>query len=242
MWVALDDRGGPIIVQADGYNPIRVSTFAIEQFMGTASSADIESSVAFTYRQDGHLFYVLSIPNLQTTWVYDVTTSDMLQVPTWHERAYTATDGSGLSRHRGVSNGYVAGKHTTIDYSTGALYFFDQDGYTDNGAVITRQRITPHISNNTKRLFYNWLAIDFKTGSGDFVTTEPQIMLEYSNDGGNTYPVMLTKSVGAIGSYNTRVIFNQLGTSRDRVFRLTLTDPIDWALSGAAIDIEPGAW
>jgi hypothetical protein len=243
IWLSTNDRGGPCVVQTDGgYIPSRVSTFPVEQSLGALSDTQLSQATAYTYTQDGHTFYVLNVPGLTTTWVFDVTTSDALQQFTWHERTYTNPSNGTQSRHLSEGHAYYKGKHVTFNYSDGTTYFLDQDAYSDNGDPIKRLRVTPHVSTDGKRVFYNSLTLDFKTGIGDFTTTDPQVMLRYSNDGGNTWSAVLQKSAGAVGSYNSRVIFHQLGQTRDRVFELSMTDPVDWAISGAALDIDVGAY
>ncbi len=182
------------------------------------------------------------MPGVSSTWVYDLTTSQQLQQATWHERTYTSPTTGAESRHLAQGHCYYLNKHIVSDYTNGALYFLNQDEYTDNGAIITRKRISPHISNSGARLKYNNLVIDFKTGTGDYITTDPQVMLRYSNDGGQTWSNVIQKSVGAVGAYSTRVKFYSLGIARDRVFEISMTDPVDWALSGAALDLTPMAY
>lgn len=65
-----------------------------------------------------------------------------------------------------------------------------------------------------------------------------RIMLQWSDDGGKTWSNEYWKPVGKIGQYKARVNFNRLGMSRDRVFRLTMSDPVKWILVDARIDVE----
>jgi hypothetical protein len=244
MWMAQDDRGGPYIAVSNGYGAQRASTFAIEQTWSNLKAEDIYKSTAYSYMQDGHMFYALNVPGVNSTWVYDVTTSDMLQTPTWHERVWTDTITGQFSRNRANSHAFYLNKHIITDYLNGDILYLDQNSFTDgeNADPITRQRIAPHISNDGKRIIYNRLQFDFKTGMGNPDFLQPQVMLEWSNDGGNTWSNPVYRSVGAQGNYNARVVYNQLGQGRDRVFKLTMTDPIDWAVSGAAIDLSPGSY
>jgi hypothetical protein len=63
-------------------------------------------------------------------------------------------------------------------------------------------------------------------------------MLRYSNDGGYSYSSNeIWQNVGKIGERLVRVRFNKLGMSRDRVFQLTMTDPVKWVLIDARMDI-----
>lgn len=241
VFMSQDDRGGPVVTMTDGYTPKRISTFAVEQALNaaTAGTGGIASSTAYVYTQDGHTFYCLNVPGLTSTWVYDVTTSEQLGVPTWHERQTTG------ARNLAEGHAFFKNKHIVSDYSTGAVYFIDQDNYTDNGATITRQRVCPHMVEDFKRIFYNWVQLDMLVAQGSVSYPNPTVTLEYSNDGGNTWNTPTTRGTGKAGvgqSYNTRVIFNRLGQGRDRVFRVTMTDPVFWAISGASYEAVKGMY
>jgi hypothetical protein len=64
----------------------------------------------------------------------------------------------------------------------------------------------------------------------------PRIMLQWSDDGGYTWSNEYWVSVGKQGQYRALVNFCRLGMSRDRVFRVTVTDPVKWVFVGATID------
>lgn len=68
--------------------------------------------------------------------------------------------------------------------------------------------------------------------------SDPKIMLEYSNDGGFSYSSnQIWSSAGKIGERLVRVRWNKLGMSRDRVFRITITDPVKIVLLDARMDV-----
>jgi hypothetical protein len=69
----------------------------------------------------------------------------------------------------------------------------------------------------------------------------PQATLEVSNDYGNTYTVVGTQSLGAIGQYFIRAVWRTLGRFRQAVtFRLTVTDPVGVYIIGAEASITSG--
>ena len=49
----------------------------------------------------------------------------------------------------------------------------------------------------------------------------PTVTLDYSDDRGHTFTAAESPSIGTAGQFSVRVIWNALGSSRDRVFRLT---------------------
>ena len=212
FWLGRDTYGGAIVWRGAGYTPQRVSTFAIEQeFAGYVTS----DAVAYGYQQDGHPFYVLSFPSEDRTWVYDASSG------LWHERAWRDPSGI-LHRHRSNCHNYDGSIHRVGDWETGTIYRLDTSEATDNGALITRIRSTPHISNELKRTRMDTLQIDMATG----VSPQGQdckALLDWSDDGGRTYVQTLTASIGPVGGYKTRLLWRRLGMSRDRVYRLNIT-------------------
>ena len=72
------------------------------------------------------------------------------------------------------------------------------------------------------------------SGQGD----DPQVMLQMSNDGGHSYGSENWRGAGKLGEYKKRLIWNRLGASRDRVFRIKVTDPVKWVILGAFVEVE----
>jgi hypothetical protein len=54
----------------------------------------------------------------------------------------------------------------------------------------------------------------------------PKAMLRWSNDGGSTWSNEHWVSIGQIGKYKNRAIWRRLGTARDRIFEVVVSDPI----------------
>ena len=92
------------------------------------------------------------------------------------------------------------------------------------------------------------MEVDFSFGAGlvnDGVNTQssinPRVTLELSNDGGMTWTNPIYASMGKIGQYQHRARWQRLGTSRDRVFRVTVTEPVKVQMLSAMLDVEEGA-
>lgn len=66
--------------------------------------------------------------------------------------------------------------------------------------------------------------------------TDPQAYLSWSNDGGHTWSAEYPTSMGINASYSTRVRWRRLGYSPNRVFRLTISDPIKRNIIGAYVE------
>lgn len=235
FWVGRDDSGQGTVYVTQSLSPQRVSTHAVEQAI--SNDSNIVNCTSYTYQKDGHMFYVLNLTD--TTFVYDLSTR------LWHERAYT--NAGVLTRHRADCLGFVSGDnfnfHIVGDYDAPKVYVLDDETYTDDGTEITRLRICPHLSNGLKNLFYKSLQIDMETGiglDGGVFGSDPQIMMSFSDDGGHSWSNELQAAIGKLGNYKTRVLWRRLGRSRDRVFKLKITDPIPVTILSAEIDVEVG--
>lgn len=233
-WLATDDRGSGTIQRAAGYTPQRVSNHAVE--FAISGYGDISDAVAYTYAQEGHSHYVISFPSAGATWCLDISTG------LWHERPYRLSDGT-LTRHRSNCQMNFAGETLVGDWETGDIYALDLDTYTDNGAAIERIRACPHIANDGNYTFFHSLELFMQTGVGlpSGQGENPQVMLSWSDDGGYSWSNELFATVGAIGERHTRVQWRRLGKSRDRVFKVAISDPIKVVFTGASLVARPGA-
>lgn len=64
-------------------------------------------------------------------------------------------------------------------------------------------------------------------------TTYPQAMLRWSNDGGSTWSKEYWVTIGQLGKYTNRAIWRRLGMARDRVFEVSITDPVNAVIVSA---------
>lgn len=234
-WLASDDRGQGLVLRAAGYQPQRISTHAVEHAIGQYSR--IDDAVAFAYQQEGHSFYVLSFPSGDATWVYDAATN------LWHERAWR-DDYNRLHRIRPQCQMAFAGSTIVGDWETGQLYRYSLDAFDDAGRPLPAIRQCPHIGEQRGRLqFFGSLQVDFETGVGlpTGQGSDPQAMLQWSDDGGATWSNEVRASMGKIGERRARVRWRRLGKSRDRIFRVTVTDPVKRAIVGASLTASVGS-
>jgi len=89
---------------------------------------------------------------------------------------------------------------------------------------------------------------DLLTESGDdilvTITTtqgvDPQAMLRWSNDGGSTWSSEHWASIGKVGRYQNRAIWRRLGMARDRIFEVSITDPVKAVIVSANLKASVG--
>lgn len=72
-------------------------------------------------------------------------------------------------------------------------------------------------------------------------TTNPQAMLRWSNDGGSTWSKEYWVSIGKMGKYTNRAIWRRLGQARDRIFEVSITDPVNAVIVSANLKASEGA-
>jgi hypothetical protein len=61
-------------------------------------------------------------------------------------------------------------------------------------------------------------------------------MLDWSDDGGHVWGNEHWTGIGAIGDYKNRAVWRRLGASRDRIYRLTVTDAVKPIVLGAHLE------
>lgn len=234
FWLGEDERGAGTVWRANGYTPVEVSTEAVAHAIQGYSR--IDDAIGYTYQKDKHQFYVLTFPTANKTWQYDAFTGQ------WMELVWRDPDDGSENRHRSNCHMYFGGEHVVGDWENGNLYALDFDYYTDNGDPMPAIRVTGHISNPSyTRMIFDALQIDMETGVGlqSGQGSDPQACLEWSDDGSQTWSNVHRCSMGAVGDYTARVRWTRMGQSRDRVYRLTITDPVKRVIVGASQKIRP---
>ena len=76
--------------------------------------------------------------------------------------------------------------------------------------------------------------------ANNVTTTLPQAMLRWSNDGGSTWSKEYWVSIGQLGKYRNRAIWRRLGTARDRIFEVAITDPVNAVIISANLKASGG--
>lgn len=235
FWLGCDEQGRGIVYRSTGYQPSRISTHAIETVIAAVSASNIATARAWTYQQRGHSFYCLNIPGTQSTWAFDTVTN------LWHERASLSL--GDLGRHRADCHAYAYSTNVVGDYLNGNIYSLDPDIYSDNGSPLPAIRSSPHITDSLMHQFHHWFQLDMETGvgaDGSGQGVNPKAILQWSDDGGHTWSNEKWANIGPIGKKRTRVIWRRLGASRDRIYRVMITDPVKRTLIGADIGVESG--
>jgi hypothetical protein len=234
-YVSKNNRGEAMIVRMNGYFPERISTHAVET---TLVNQNVSDALAWTYQLEGHEVYVVTFPSVGEnglTWAYDNTTG------LWHKWLYRNNQNQ-FERHRGNCCAFFNQQVLVGDYENGKIYQVAREFYTDDGQPIRRIRRAPHITSDLQRQYFHELQIQFQPGVGlsSGQGEDPQAMLRWSNDGGSTWSNEYWTSIGKQGKYQNRAIWRRLGWSRDKVFEVSISDPVKAVIISANLKAEAG--
>ena len=226
--VWLDDRR--FVVQVKGYGINVVSNHAISAEFQTY--AKVDDAFAFSFKDRGHVFYQISFPTEQKTWVYDLTTN------LWHERSYRNPTTDQEEAHLANCHVDFNGRSYVGARDSGKIYLMSPDYYQDNGDPIVRIRSTEHNTQELKQYSFNQLELHADMGRGPVDGTDPNIIMRYSNDGGYTWSHSMARSLGDIGQYSNRAIWNRLGSGKQWIFEFTMSENAPVALIDLFAEID----
>ncbi len=156
-WIGEDvSRGARRAYHAVGYNPIAVSTPAVESEWAKYST--VSDAVAYTEMLRGHECWVISFPTANATWAYDTTTG------WWHQRGWWNASANNWDRIRTWVHCVVDLDGTELhyggDWQNGNVYVIGDNYQTDDGDVIWRRRRAPQLTLENMRRFYARFEID----------------------------------------------------------------------------------
>lgn len=237
VWLAKNEQGENIVVQTVQYTVAPITSHGVSHAIGTYPY--IADAQGYCYEEDGHVFYVLTFPTADVTWVYDATASAKYGEPCWHKRlSWNQTTGT-YHRHR--SNCYADFQNLRLvgDYQTGQIHQMSRQYYTDAGNPLRCLRRTPHVWARESREYVTQsrIQIEFTPGVGlqTGQGSNPQMMLRWSNDGGFSWSNEHWSSIGLAGQTKYRAVWNRLGVSWDRVYEGVFTDPVPRDIIGASL-------
>ena len=197
-----------------------------------------ESAFAFAYAEGDHNFYVLQLGNTRSTWVYDTETNE------WHQRTSRIFYSTEETAWRVVSLIWFLGKFWAFandgcEYEFSDEYWWEDYADTGDRLPMIRHRQGALVVNDEKPFVLNELAVECNVGSWADYELQPELLLEVSRDGGNTFGNVRSCRMGRTGQYGYRVRFHALGYNRLCVLRLTYSHPTSLELTACSQRISP---
>lgn len=228
IWLSQDERGQRSIVRNQGYDPVPVSTPAIDARLNRCTT--ISDFRAWTYSVLGHTFAVFSSVLNKLTLQYDLTEGQWSRLGYW--------PGTGIwEADRGVSHAFAFGKHLTLDRASTTVWELSMDVYADGDAERRWLRQSPYVSDEGQRIFHESLELLAEMGVGTST-----VELRYSDDAAKTFSNARTQTLGATGQYANRACWYRLGSSRNRVYELSGSSAVKTVLVDAVLSARPGAY
>lgn len=219
----------------NGISLQRVSTHAVEQAFQSYST--VSDAYTFSYTFEGHKFVNLIFPTANASWVLDLATG------WWHERESWDQNNNSYGRWRGNCCLTAFGKVLVGDAYSGQIGYLDANTFTEFGNTMRALMISPPIHQDRRRVYISTLELDVESGTGlnTGQGSDPQIMMDYSKDGGRTFiNLQIWNSLGKIGAYLQRVRWFRMGQSRQWLIRIMISDPVKRVIISATADISVG--
>ncbi len=237
IWLGGNQQGNGLIYLLKGpSSPEIISTQALTNRIQSYSRMD--DAIAYSYTQDGHVFYVITFPSGNETWCYD------LQTKLWHQRA-GFNDGS-FYRHRSQCYLTYNGLNLVGDYENGNIYKYNLSKYTNDGEPLKWLRAFeafPRGESPRQGFTFSSVELMMETGITADSGTTPEVMFRWSDDGGYKWSTIRTESLGLIGETSKRVMWRRTGSTKKakgmiRVFEFSGTSPIRIAITGCRVNEE----
>lgn len=216
------------VYQLNGYTPQVISEPGIEQIIEDSQD---KTCYSMTWSEGSGKLVSFTFDN--GTIVYDLSTQ------LWHERKSL-----GFDRWRPLFILNCYDRWFVGDFYTNRVGTLDPGMFMEWDDILWGSVTSPPISAENKRITHQRLELVFESGVGLNLGqgSDPQVMLDWSDDGGRTWSAQRFRPLGKIGDFKSRSIWNQLGQARDRVYRYQITDPVRRTLILATTDSVVGGY
>jgi hypothetical protein len=233
MFLGREKDGEAQIYYYDGQSCVPVSPFSITWNINKSNS--LRDSYSFMqHTKDGHVLYYLTVPDLNTTFVYDV------QTKIWHERQSTQPmqDSNGdfvYSKFRGRHSCNFNGVNLFADVYSGNVFKENYSSFTENNNVIIRSRISKTFGQEKAQIDVSSVEFDFNSGQAVLSGqgSVPRLMFKYSKDNGLSFSSERLIVLGQTGKFLERARIRKLGTARQWTIAIAISDPIDFMVQEA---------
>lgn len=228
IWAATDHKGSYSGIKVlDGYMGTTISTTEVDDLVRGEPDPTQIRSMAWT--EDQHSFYCISGTSFSMCW--DSTTTK------WHARK-----SFGLERWRAQCHAQIGQAHLFGDYASNLLYLSNADTLDEVGEPIVMELVTPPVHMFPNSFILDALYIDTLKGVGVNSSVDadanPQMMLDYSDDGGASFGGLRMVDLGADGQRLAPIKetdFGEFGVNGVS-FRMRVSARVRKGLLGASVE------
>jgi hypothetical protein len=176
---------------------------------------------AISYTWLGQIHVQLYFPTAGETWTFNIASGE------WYEQDYRYV---AAINHDGKV--WVQAEDGTVGYLANVPSVF--------GSSVIREVTTGHTFAGNARVFVSQLDAICRSGDAD-AGLVPMVQLDVSYDGGNEWLSFPARELGRMGGYRQIVRWTRLGTARDIVVRLRVSDAVPFTLLGIELEAQGGA-
>lgn len=210
----------------------RISQHGIESILQRL--ATVSDCLALPYEMEGHLFVAFTFASAGRTLVVDFTTGE------WHERESMSAAGvsHGSWRVQAIASAY--GKVFVGDRLSGKIGILDPDTFDEWGDPQVMEWTYAPVYARGLHASHRKFELGFTGGQGTATGQgqNPKLTLFVSDDGGNTWRARPVKELGVMGAYEQVVRYDNLGESKNRVYRCQMSDPVRMFALDTQLDVE----
>jgi hypothetical protein len=231
VWLAQNEKSGPIIVYSDGGMPKKITSDGIDYLFSTLENP--ADSQAFLYRQDGHLFYHINFYTDNLSLFYDFSTQKFYHACDYNLNYFVASEVA-----------FFKNQYYFITKNNGNLFVFDTQitTYEDVDSLgnrtineIPRIRCCANVRDPDQTYnIINDLGFTIESGETDYQqqslgeiilitqdsrplitqgTTRPQLITQDSEDLISQDGVIFVSQQASAGGNNALLIAQQMGNT-----------------------------
>ena len=205
VWLATNEAAGPTIHVFSKEGSKSISTDGIDFVLDKLKRP--EEANAFLFEEDGHVFYFITFPSDEVSYVYDFNTNKFFNV----------TDNC-LNAHIAKRVAFFSNKHYFVSDQDANLYELGTDITTLDGHECPRLRITKPIrALDSKRFITTNVGLTIEQGNNEEKnhTTTQRVGISLSKDGSDTFGNVDFQTLNALGNRRNKLQWWRLGAAND---------------------------
>lgn len=213
-------------------NAVKISDHTVERQLEMLTQVELAGVYSYYYTFQGH--EVIQLVSDLWTWEY------LLQIGRWVQRKSYARE-----RYRAEVHEFFAGKHIVGNDQDGKLYYYDTETYSDAGDFSVMEVWCTHSHRFPGDMIVHALHVDVIGGvgltSGDDSDKNPMLMIDYSDDGGDSFVGERQISLGVAGARQQSIRSNGWGrvSNEGRIWRFRASNRVLKGIIQASLIGEP---
>ena len=208
VWLGINEKSSPAIMVFNGSKAVGLSTDGIDYLLSFVQFP--AQSTAMFYREDGHVFYILTFFNPADNFsiMYDFTTQKFFDITDWD-----------FTYHPARQIAYFDNEIYFVSLKQGSIMHLSTD-LTSISTIPGTEYEIPRIRKcdtarlpGSDRFIVNQFSFTIQNGVDQNITTgnQPRIDVTLSKNGGETYSNVLSYNMHTTGNYKNQPRFNKLG-------------------------------